>query len=135
VGVAFAALLGLATTEPAAAWDDGRNYKGTDIYVHHYVHNPPRRIRHVYHMLPSGPYHAHFVHYDTTSIAVRPTGIGAVPVAGADSPEAAAAYPHACMRRIVPRCSATAAAFETLRLASGPSVAMRASRSQLSRVS
>ncbi len=70
VGVAFAALLGLATTEPAAAWEgaweDGRNYKGTDIYVHHYVFSPPRRIRHVYHMLPSGPYHAHFVNYDTT---------------------------------------------------------------------
>ena len=43
VGVAFAALLGLATTEPAAAWEgaweDGRNYKGMDIYVCEY--DPP----------------------------------------------------------------------------------------------
>jgi hypothetical protein len=56
-GAALAAVVGLVATEPAAAFDNGHNYQGTDIYVHHYVYGPPGRIRHVYHFQRQGPYH------------------------------------------------------------------------------
>jgi hypothetical protein len=54
-GAALAAVVGLVATEPAAAFDNGHNYQGTDIYVHHYVYGPPGRIRHVYHFQRQGP--------------------------------------------------------------------------------
>ena len=39
-GLALAAMLGLATAEPAVAWEDGRSYQGTGIYVHHHMYAP-----------------------------------------------------------------------------------------------
>ena len=61
-GLALAATLSLATAEPAAAWEDGRNYHGTGLYVHHHTYAPPR-IRHVYAVHAPGPYHVHVVHF------------------------------------------------------------------------
>ena len=58
--LALAAILSLATAKPAAAWDDGRNYHGTGIYVHHHTYAPPR-IRNVYAVHSPGPYHVHVV--------------------------------------------------------------------------
>ena len=60
--LALAAMLGLATAEPAAAWDDGRNYHGTGLYVHHHTYAPPR-IRNVYAVHSPGPYHVHVVQF------------------------------------------------------------------------
>ena len=53
------ALSRLSRPQPS---DNGHNYQGTDIYVHHYVYGPPGRIRHVYHFQRQGPYHVGFVH-------------------------------------------------------------------------
>ena len=68
VGLALAALLGVATTQPAAAWDDSHNrgFYGADVYVHHHVYAPPRRVRHVYNISRPGPYHVHVVQYAGT---------------------------------------------------------------------
>jgi hypothetical protein len=61
-GLALAAMLSLATAKPAAAWDDGRNYHGTGLYVHHHSYAPPR-IRNVYAVHSPGPYHVHVVQF------------------------------------------------------------------------
>lgn len=54
--LALATMLGLATAEPAAAWDDGRNYRGTGLYA-------PPRIRNVYAIRTPGPYQIHVVRF------------------------------------------------------------------------
>jgi len=61
-GLTLATMLGLATTKPAAAWDDGRNYHGTGLYVHHHMYAPPR-VRNVYAIHTPGPYHVHVVRF------------------------------------------------------------------------
>lgn len=69
LGLMLALLLGVATPQPAAAWDDRRVYYGGyasgDIYVHHHVY-APRRVKNVYHVHRPGPYHVHVVYYDRT---------------------------------------------------------------------
>ena len=62
LALALTALLGLAANQPAAAWDDS-HHRGADVYVHHHVYAPVRRIKHVYHIHRPGPSHVHVVHY------------------------------------------------------------------------
>ena len=61
-GLALATMLGLAIAEPAVAWEDGRSYQGTGIYVHHHMYAPPR-VRNVYAIHTPGPYHVHVVRF------------------------------------------------------------------------
>lgn len=65
LSLAAAALaIGVATVQPAAAFDDSLPYYapyGSRITVHHHVYLPPR-YRHVYHFHRPGPGHVHVVH-------------------------------------------------------------------------
>jgi hypothetical protein len=59
------ALLGVTTTRPAAAGDDGyaSGHYGADVYVHSHAYYPPRRIRQVYPVGRPGPLNVHVVTY------------------------------------------------------------------------
>lgn len=66
LGVVLGLLLGTAAGQPALAGGDcchGPGYGSADVYIHHHVYLPPRRIKHVYHVHRPGPYHVHVVQY------------------------------------------------------------------------
>ena len=62
LGLGLSMLLGLAASQPAAAWDDSYN-RGADVYVHHHIYAPVKRVRHVYHIHAPGPSHVNVVYY------------------------------------------------------------------------